>query len=119
MNKNNTRSTLGQCSPEKQNHPDARVSLMYPWCSCPAVSDSATPWTAAHQAPLSMGFFRRESWSGCHALLQGLPDPEVEPCVSCVSCIAGRFFTTDPSGKPYVYVCMLYRGGEGKRSWVY
>ena len=24
----------------------------------------ATPWTAAHQAPLSMGFSRQESWSG-------------------------------------------------------
>ena len=24
----------------------------------------ATPWTAAHQAPLSLGFSRREHWSG-------------------------------------------------------
>ena len=24
----------------------------------------ATPWTAAHQAPPSMGFSRQESWSG-------------------------------------------------------
>ena len=30
-----------------------------------------TLWTAAHQAPLSMGFSRQEPWSGCHALLQG------------------------------------------------
>ena len=22
------------------------------------------PWTRAHQAPLSMGFFKQESWSG-------------------------------------------------------
>ena len=29
----------------------------------------ATPWTAAHQAPLSMGFARQEYWSGCHCLL--------------------------------------------------
>ena len=28
------------------------------------VSDSATPWTAAYQAPLSMGFSRQEYWSG-------------------------------------------------------
>ena len=28
-----------------------------------------TPWTAAHQAPLSMGFPRQEYWSGCHCLL--------------------------------------------------
>ena len=28
--------------------------------SCPLV----TPWTAAYQAPLSMGFSRQEYWSG-------------------------------------------------------
>ena len=32
--------------------------------SCSVVSDSATPWTVAHQAPLSMGFSRQEYWSG-------------------------------------------------------
>ena len=32
----------------------------------------ATPWTVAHQVPLSMGFSRQEYWSGCHALLQGI-----------------------------------------------
>ena len=35
------------------------------------VRPSATPWTAAHQALPSMGFSRREDWSGCHRLLQG------------------------------------------------
>ena len=30
----------------------------------------ATPWTAAHQAPPSMGFSRPEDWSGCHCLLR-------------------------------------------------
>ena len=29
----------------------------------------ATPWTAAHQAPPSIGFSREEYWSGCHFLL--------------------------------------------------
>ena len=28
------------------------------------MSDSATPWTIARQPPLSMGFPRREYWSG-------------------------------------------------------
>ena len=28
------------------------------------VSNSATPWTVAHQAPMSMGFSRQEDWSG-------------------------------------------------------
>ena len=30
----------------------------------------ATPQTAAHQAPLSLGFSRQEHWMGCHFLLQ-------------------------------------------------
>ena len=30
----------------------------------------ATPWTAAYQAPPSMGFSRQEYWSGCHCLLR-------------------------------------------------
>ena len=29
----------------------------------------ATPWTAAHQAPPSMGVSRQDYWSGCHRLL--------------------------------------------------
>ena len=33
----------------------------------------ATPWTVAHQAPLSVGFSRQEYWSGCHFFLQGIP----------------------------------------------
>ena len=32
----------------------------------------ANPQTAAHQAPLSMGFSRQEYWGGLHALLQGI-----------------------------------------------
>ena len=31
-----------------------------------------TPWTVAHQAPLSIGFSRQEYWSGSHAILQGI-----------------------------------------------
>ena len=32
----------------------------------------STPWTTAHQAPLSMGFSLQEYGVGCHALLQGI-----------------------------------------------
>ena len=39
-----------------------------------------TPWTIAHQAPLSMGFFRQEYWSGLWFPPPGnLPDPGIEP----------------------------------------
>ena len=32
----------------------------------------ATPWTAAYQAPPSMGFSRQSTGVGCHFLLQGI-----------------------------------------------
>ena len=40
----------------------------------------ATPWTAAYQAPPSMGFSRQEYWSGLPFPSPGdLPDPGIEP----------------------------------------
>ena len=40
----------------------------------------ATPWTVAHQAPLSMGFSRQEYWSGVPFPSPGdLPGPGIEP----------------------------------------
>ena len=39
-----------------------------------------TPWTVAHQAPLSMAFSRKEYWSGLPFPSPGdLPDPEIKP----------------------------------------
>ena len=45
----------------------------------------ATPWTVAHQAPLSMGFSKREYCNGLPFLLQ--PTDQTR-----LSCIAGGFF---------------------------
>ena len=40
----------------------------------------ATPWTVAHQAPLSMGFSRQEYWSGLPFPSPGnLPNPRIKP----------------------------------------
>ena len=45
--------------------------------SCPTL---AIPWTVARQAPLSMGFFRQEYWSGLSFPSPGdLPYPGIEP----------------------------------------
>ena len=39
----------------------------------------STPWTVAHQAPLSMGFSRQEYWSGLPFPSPGnLPDPGID-----------------------------------------
>ena len=45
-----------------------------------------------------MGFFRQEHWSGLSfPSLGDIPDPGIELAFSC---LAGRFFTTAPPGKP-------------------
>ena len=44
-----------------------------------------TLWTIALQAPLSMGFSRQEYWSGLPCPLpRDLPDPGIEPTISCL-----------------------------------
>ena len=56
-----------------------------------------TPWTVAHQAPLSMGFSRQEYWSRLPC-----PPPGTEP-VSLVSpALQVNSLPTEPSGKPYL-----------------
>ena len=40
-------------------------------CTLSNVQLFANPWTAAHQAPLSMGFPRKNTGVGCHFLFQG------------------------------------------------
>ena len=47
-----------------------------------------TPWTVAHQAPLSMGFSRQEYWSGLQFSSPGdLPDPGIKPTSLYISCV--------------------------------
>ena len=73
-----------------------------------------TQWTVAHQvrlrvrvrlthqASLSMGFSRQEDWTGlpCPSPLGESSQPRDPTQVSCVSYIAGRFFTAESQGKP-------------------
>ena len=69
---------------------------------CAQVCLFGIPWTAACQAPLSMGFFSgKNTGVGCHFLLQGnLPDSGIKPTSPAFSALAGGFFTTAPPGKP-------------------
>ena len=57
-----------------------------------------TPWIAACQSPLSMGFPRQEYWSGLLSPApRDLPDPETE---TASPTWVGRFFSTETPGKP-------------------
>ena len=56
-----------------------------------------TVWTVACQAPLSMGFSRKNG-VGCHALLQGISHPQgLSPRLLYAGVLAGGFFTTGAS----------------------
>ena len=65
-----------------------------------------TLWNVACQVPLSMGFSRQDYWSGLPCPPpRDLPAPRDQTrisCGSCISCTAGRFFITEPPGKPTV-----------------
>ena len=82
---------------------DVLLSLFSHW----VVSGSfATPWSIAHQAPLSMKFPRQEYWSGLPLPSAGeLPQPRDRTCVFSISkqslyhwasgsprCPVGRFY---------------------------
>ena len=69
------------------------------------MSDSETPWTVAHQAPLSMGFSRQEYWSGllCPG---GYSQPRNQTWGTYGSCIVSGFFTTSATWEACVCVCV-------------
>ena len=53
----------------------------------------ATPWTVAHEAPLSMGFSRQEYWSGLPCPSPGDPaDPGIKSMSLLSPALAGGFF---------------------------
>ena len=83
-----------------------------------------TPWTVAHQPPLSMGFPRQEYWSGL-----SFPSPEDLADLGTKApspALAGRFFTTELLGisinqlyfnfkkRNQISNCLEILGGGGK-----
>ena len=68
-----------------------------------------TPWTVAHQTPLSMRFFRQGYWSGLP-----FPSPEgdlphggIEPVSPASPALADGLFTTEPPRKSINYISDL------------
>ena len=69
----------------------------------------AAPWTVDYSpiAPPSMRFSRQGYWSGLTFPTPGdLPNPGIEPTSLETPALAGRFFTTWPTGKP----CKCFTG---------
>ena len=75
---------------------DMKALLKSCVCVCSLRSDSAAPWTLAHQVPLSMEFSRKEHWNGLPLPTPGdLPNQGIEPKSPMSTPLAGRFFTTN------------------------
>ena len=91
-------STYSEPSP---SHQPQLVLLLHPWFQGSLIPPIARAGNgellltlSSCQAPLSMGFSRQEYWSGLpFPPPGGSSRPRDQTHVSCVSCIAGRFFT--------------------------
>ena len=70
------RGSLGSLMGQAHHVPLGKSTLPGSVLVASVMSDSATPWTVARQAPLSMGFPRQEYWSGLpvssYSLFQGI-----------------------------------------------
>ena len=69
----------------------------------------ATPWTVAHQTPLSMGFSRKEHWSRLPFSSPGdLPEPGIKPASPVSHALAGRSLWLCHQGRRYhMWICTL------------
>ena len=80
------------------------------------VSDSVTPQTAVLQAPLLMGFFRQEYWSGLpFPSPSDLPDPGIKPASPVSPALKQNSLSTEPSG---IWNMDITPGGAGARPWM-
>ena len=71
----------------------------------------ASPWTVALPGSFSVhGLFQARilEWVAI-SFYRGSSCPRDQTRVSCASCIAGRFFTAEPLGKPQERICRVYR----------
>ena len=68
-----------------------QATAQEPLCVCSAVANSATPWTIARLAPLSVGLSRQQYWSGVAISYSRAPSrPRDRTRVCWVSCISRR-----------------------------
>ena len=85
-------------------------------CMLSCVWFFATPWTIAHQAPLSMEFSRQGHWSGLPFPSPGdLPDPWIElsyigrQVLYCLSYQRNPYMCIY-----YIYICNISHGADAK-----
>ena len=62
-----------------------------------------TPWTVAHQAPLSVGFPRQDYWSGLP-----FPPPGIKPESPVSPALQADSLPAEPLEKPHLFVNLLF-----------
>ena len=89
--------------------------FFFPVWKCQSLSHVqlfATPWTVAHQAPLSTKFSRQEYWSGLH-----FPSPGKNTGAGCHSLLQGIFPTQGSNpGLPHCRQ-ILYHMSHMRTTW--
>ena len=74
-------------------------------CVCVVLSHvrlSVTPWTGAHQAPLSTESSRQEYWRRILSYFRESSSPRDQTHISCISYMACGFFTSVSPGQPRI-----------------
>ena len=80
--------------------PSSCVCVCVCVCVCESLSHVqlfVTPWTVAHQAPLSMEFPGKNTGMGSHSLLRDLPNQGIEPRSPALQADS---VLSEPPGKP-------------------
>ena len=73
------------------------------------MSNCATSWIVAHEAPLSMGFSRQEYWSGLpFPSPRDLPDPGIELASLMSLALAGRVSTPSATWEAHLVHIICY-----------
>ena len=91
------KAQVSHCRDLSMHSPDLPMKPCYATKSLSHTRLFATSWSIAHQAPLSFGFFRQESWSGLpFPPLWDLPDLGINPASPASPVVADGFFTTEP-----------------------
>ena len=77
------------------------------------------PWTVAHQAPLSIAFFRQEYWSELPFSLPGdLPNPEIKAGSPALQAGDSKKSIWDLPGGPVVKIPHFHCRGHEFDPWL-
>ena len=81
----------------------SNVAYMHEHSVASGVSNSATLWTVAHQAPLSIGFLSQGYWIGSpRPPPEDLPAADIELTSLMSPSLTGRFLTTSTTWEVHI-----------------